>query len=79
MVGKHSITTNGNEYKFYEELLDDDSMIDLQYEYGILYENSIIADAQKHGITDEKSILLFSRAYNYLPFGGTAQAMRGYI
>lgn len=73
---KHSITTNGNEYKFYEELLDDDSMIDLQYEYGILYENSIIADAQKHGITDEKSILLFSRAYNYLPFGGTAQAMR---
>lgn len=73
---KHSITKNGTEYKFYEELLDDDSMIDLQYEYGILYENSIIADAQKHSITDEKSILLFSRAYNYLPFGGTAQAMR---
>lgn len=72
----HSIQSNDNEYNFYSELLDEDRMIELQYEYAIKYEQSIIEDAKENGITDTNSILLFSRAYNYAPFAGTCKAMR---
>lgn len=72
----HSISENGTEYRFYSELLDENRMIDLQYEYGINYEKDIISDATSNNITDPKSILLFTRTYNYAPYSGTCKAMR---
>ena len=72
----HIISTGDNEYNFYTELLDNDSMIELQYEYAIDYMKRIIEDAHENNITDERALLIFSRCYNVLPYGGVAEKMR---
>ena len=36
----------------------------------------IVDDAHEHGITDDRSVMVFAKCYNVLPFGGVAEAMR---
>ena len=73
---RHVISEGDNEYKFYTELLDNDSMIEAQYNYAIDYMKVIVDDAHEHGITDDRSVMVFAKCYNVLPFGGVAEAMR---
>lgn len=73
---KHYINEGDNEYNFYTELLDNDLMIESQYEYALDYMKTIIEDAQSHGVQDERSIMIFSKCYNVLPYGGVAEKMR---
>lgn len=73
----HSIVDGDNEFKYINELLDNDNMIKLQYEYCLNYEKDIIDDiVSNSGTNDEKYILLFSRCYNYAPWGTTPEVMR---
>lgn len=51
-------------------------MIESQYEYALDYMKTIIEDAQSHGVQDERSIMIFSKCYNVLPYGGVAEKMR---
>lgn len=72
----HVITENGNEYNFYTELLDNDTMIETQYNYAVDYMRTIVDDAHEHGITDDRSVMIFAKCYNVLPYGGVAEQMR---
>lgn len=77
---RHWITETSDEYRFYEELLDNDEMIQYQYNFVIEHEKNIIDDiVSSCGTTDEKYIVLFSRIYNYAPWGDTAETMRSGI
>jgi len=51
-------------------------MIETQYNYAVDYMRTIVDDAHEHGITDDRSIMIFAKCYNVLPYGGVAEQMR---
>lgn len=74
---RHDIITGDKEYQFYEELLDNDNMIQLQYNWCIEHEKKVIDDVVSHsGISDEKYVLLFARCSNYAPYGDASETIR---
>lgn len=63
-------------FNFLTEVLMEDWAVEAQWDYVIDYELDIINDARENGITDPKSILLYTRAYNYGPYTDSAIALR---
>ena len=73
---KHTIKTTDSEYRFYQELFSTDWASEAQWNYAIEYERKVLEDARSHGVTDEKTIILFSRLYNYHSYAGATQQIR---
>ena len=73
---KHTIKATDSEYKFYQELFSTDWASEAQWNYAIEYERKVLEDARSHGVTDEKTIILFSRLYNYHSYAGATQQIR---
>lgn len=63
-------------FNFISHVLIQDWAIEAQYDFLISHEKGIIEDARKNGITDEKSIILYTRAFNYGPFTGSCTRLR---